>query len=165
MLVNLKVKEIPDLSKKSNANNQVTIYTDGACSGNPGIGGWGAVLIWRDIQKEISGWEQSTTNNRMELNAVINALKKLTRSSKVELYTDSQYVKQGITVWINKWLVNNWNNGKVKNQDLWIQLHQQSMNHQINWHWLRGHSGNSYNEQADQLARMAIKKFVNNSKI
>ncbi len=137
----------------------VTIYTDGACSGNPGPGGWGAILIYKNEQKEIFGGEIESTNNRMELTAVITALNTLKRESKVDLYTDSRYVVDGITKWIHNWKKNNWLTSakkQVGNKDLWLLLDQVSNDHNIVWHWVRGHDGNLYNEKADQLARQAI---------
>ena len=137
----------------------MTIYTDGACSGNPGPGGWGAILIYKNEQKEIFGGEIESTNNRMELTAVITALNTLKRESKVDLYTDSRYVVDGITKWIHNWKKNNWLTSakkQVGNKDLWLLLDQVSNNHDIVWHWVRGHDGNFYNEKADQLARQAI---------
>ena len=137
----------------------VTIYTDGACSGNPGPGGWGAILIYKNQQKEIFGGEQESTNNRMELTAVISALNALKRKSKVDLYTDSRYVVNGITKWIHNWKTNSWLTSakkRVENKDLWLLLDQVSDNHDIVWHWVKGHDGDNYNERADELARQAI---------
>jgi ribonuclease HI len=134
---------------------KVTIYTDGACSGNPGKGGWGAVLIYNNIEKEISGAEQTTTNNKMELTAPIEALKLLKQPCIVDIYTDSKYVKQGIEEWIHNWLKNNWrtaNKKPVKNADLWQSLYEQTQKHQVSWHWVKGHSGDKYNDIADELA-------------
>ncbi len=130
----------------------ITIYTDGACRGNPGPGGWGVVMMWRDKLKELSGFEEHTTNNRMELMAVIEALKSIKRGKSIHLYTDSQYVQKGISIWIKKWKVNNWNNGKVKNRDLWVQLLELDSKHNITWRWVKGHSGNKHNDRADALA-------------
>lgn len=133
------------------------IYADGACSGNPGPGGWGAILIWGDKIKEISGFEKETTNNRMELMAAIEALKQVKNPNvKIKLYTDSTYVMKGITSWIITWKKNNWNKGKVKNVDLWQTLDDISSKFNIEWYWVKGHNGNKYNEIADQLARNAI---------
>ena len=137
------------------------IWTDGACSGNPGPGGWGVLIKHKNIYKELNGGEAETTNNRMELIAVIKALKYLNINSKVIIYTDSQYVKNGITVWLINWKKNNWKNASnksVKNKDLWIQLNNQVERHTIHWKWLKGHSGNRYNEMADNLARKFIKE-------
>ena len=138
---------------------KVEIYTDGACSGNPGPGGWGAVLIWGDTIKEIYGGEPVTTNNRMELMAAIQALETLKRPRKVELHTDSQYVKNGITQWINAWKARGWKTaGKdpVKNEDLWKRLDQARLRHDVHWRWIKGHAGHEHNERADALARQAI---------
>jgi ribonuclease HI len=133
----------------------VTIYTDGACKGNPGPGGWGAWLAAGGHEKELWGGEALTTNNRMELTAVIEALKALKRASRVELHTDSQYVRQGITEWIHNWKRRNWktaDNKPVKNADLWRLLDDVAAQHQVAWHWVRGHDGNPGNERADRLA-------------
>jgi ribonuclease HI len=133
----------------------VTIYTDGACKGNPGPGGWGAWLAAGGHEKELWGGEALTTNNRMELTAVIEALKALKRASRVELHTDSQYVRQGITEWIHNWKRRNWktaDNKPVKNADLWRLLDDIAAQHQVAWHWVRGHDGNPGNERADRLA-------------
>ncbi len=142
--------------------NRVEIYTDGACSGNPGIGGWGAYLKYKDNVKELSGSAENTTNNRMELVAAIEGLKILKKSSKVNLYTDSVYLKDGITKWIFNWQKNNWKNANkkdVKNKDLWIQLLEVVNKHDINWIWVKGHEGNKGNEIADNLATSAISNF------
>ena len=137
------------------------IYTDGACSGNPGPGGWGAVIFdQEDNQKNISGSEKDTTNNRMELLAAIMALKRIKTNSEITIYTDSIYVKNGITEWIIKWKDNGWKNSNkklVKNKDLWIKLDNLCQKHQINWKWVKGHSTNKYNNLADELATQAIK--------
>lgn len=141
---------------------RVEAYTDGACRGNPGPGGWGAVLRFGDREKFLSGAETDTTNNRMELMAAIQALNALTRPCVVDLYTDSEYVKKGITEWIAKWRVNNWKNANkkpVKNFDLWQALDEAQARHQVKWHWVRGHSGHPENELADELARTAIDKM------
>jgi len=135
------------------------IYTDGACSGNPGPGGWGAVLIYPPHIKEISGSSPATTNNIMELTAVIEALKLVKNEKFIEIYTDSKYVISGITEWIKNWKKNNWRNAAkqaVKNQELWQELDQIVAQHSISWHWVKGHSGDKYNERADQLAVNAI---------
>lgn len=135
------------------------IYCDGACSGNPGKGGWGAILIWKDTTKEISGFEENTTNNRMELTAAIEALKVIKRNVKVEVYTDSKYICNGITNWIQKWKKNNWRskNKLIKNVDLWQELELLSSKLDVSWRWIRGHNGDVYNEKADKLATTAIK--------
>lgn len=138
---------------------KVTIYTDGACSGNPGPGGYGAVIMANDIIDDIYGGEPSTTNNRMEMRAVIEALTALPKSCEVELYVDSMYVKDGINSWMTNWKKNGWQTaaGKpVKNQDLWIQLDETTQKHTIHWHWVRGHDGNEFNERADNLARSGV---------
>ena len=139
--------------------NKITIYTDGACSGNPGKGGWGAVLIYRDKQKHLSGSAILTTNNKMELTAAIEALKAVKKSNYIELYTDSQYVKNGINLWIINWKKNGWktaNKKEVANKDLWIELDKYVTHHNITWFWVKGHSGNHYNEIADNLAVKAM---------
>jgi ribonuclease HI len=141
------------------SNKQVTIYTDGACKHNPGPGGWAAILICAATEKIITGQEEYTTNNRMELLSVINALNSLKYSCKVDLYTDSQYVKQGITTWLSSWKTKNWrtaSGGKVKNQDLWEQLDEAASNHKVDWHWVKAHNGNLFNERVDLLAKQAI---------
>jgi ribonuclease HI len=137
----------------------VDIYTDGACRGNPGPGGWAALLSAGAHEKEISGAENPTTNNRMELMAVIGALEALKRPSQVRLYTDSQYVRRGITEWLAQWKARDWKTADrkpVKNQDLWQQLEQAAARHRIEWHWVRGHTGVAGNERADALANAAI---------
>jgi len=137
----------------------VDIYTDGACRGNPGPGGWAALLLAGAHEKEISGAENPTTNNRMELMAVIAALEALKRPSQVRLYTDSQYVRRGILEWLAQWKARDWKTADrkpVKNQDLWQQLEQAAARHRIEWHWVRGHTGVPGNERADALANAAI---------
>ena len=137
----------------------VVVHTDGACSGNPGPGDWGAVLSFRGSDRELSGGEADTTNNRMELMAAIAALEALTRPCTVVLYTDSTYVKQGITEWIRRWKTNGWRTAAkkpVKNADLWQRLEAALAAHQVDWRWVKGHSGNEGTERADQLARDAI---------
>lgn len=139
--------------------NTVEIWTDGACSGNPGPGGWGAVLKFRKHEKELSGGEKETTNNRMELIAAIEALNSLNRPCKVKLTTDSVYVKDGITKWLATWKARGWKTAAkkpVKNQDLWVALDKATENHQINWAWIKGHAGHPENERADELARAGI---------
>lgn len=141
--------------------NVIEIYTDGACSGNPGPGGWGAILRWNGHEKELSGGEPETTNNRMEMMAVIAALKAMKRRSTIRLYTDSQYVKQGVEEWLEGWKAKGWKTaGKkpVKNQDLWMEIDALVEKHDITFHWVRGHDGHPENERADALARAAIKK-------
>ena len=137
----------------------VTIHTDGACSGNPGPGGWGAILKFGDVEKELKGGEAHTTNNRMELMAAISALEALKKPCTVDLYTDSQYVRQGITGWINGWKKNGWRTADkkpVKNVDLWQRLDAALKTHDVRWHWVKGHAGHDENERADQLARDGI---------
>ena len=138
----------------------VAIYTDGACSGNPGPGGWGAVLLYGEHRREISGASADTTNNRMELTAAIRALEALKRPSDVALYTDSTYVKDGITRWLPGWKAKGWRTASkspVKNRDLWEALDALVQRHDVSWHWVRGHAGNLENERADTLAREALK--------
>ena len=137
----------------------VVIYTDGACSGNPGPGGWGAILSFAGKEKELKGGELHTTNNRMELMAAISALEALTKPCDVDLHTDSQYVRKGITSWINGWKKNGWKTADkkpVKNVDLWQKLEAALKQHNVRWHWVKGHAGHPMNERADQLARDAI---------
>lgn len=134
---------------------QVVIYTDGACKGNPGPGGWGALLVYKGVERELWGGEANTTNNRMELTGAIEALKTLKRSCTVLLYTDSKYVMQGIEQWLPNWKRNGWKTSSkqpVKNADLWQALEIQVQQHQISWRWVKGHSGHPGNERADQLA-------------
>lgn len=137
----------------------VTIYTDGACSGNPGPGGWGAILIHSKGQKELKGGEASTTNNRMELMGAISALEALSKRCSVDLHTDSRYVMDGITKWVHGWKRNGWKTADkkpVKNVELWQRLDAANARHEVRWHWVRGHSGQPENERADQLAREGI---------
>ena len=134
----------------------VTIYTDGACSGNPGPGGWGVVLIYGEHERDLWGGERQTTNNRMELTAAIRALEALTRPCKVELHTDSQYVRQGITEWMPGWKARGWKTADkkpVKNDDLWRELDAARQRHEVSWRWVKGHAGHPLNERADALAR------------
>jgi len=141
----------------------VIIHTDGACSGNPGPGGWGAIIRDGDKIKEITGGEATTTNNRMELLAAISALESLPDGTPTELHTDSQYLKDGITKWMNNWKKNGWRTaGKepVKNVDLWKRLDEAARRHKISWHWVRGHIGHDENERADELAREGMKPFL-----
>jgi len=142
--------------------HDVTIYTDGACSGNPGPGGWGAVLISGEHRKELAGGEAATTNNRMEMTAAIEALKTLRSPSRVDLHTDSTYLKNGISEWLPGWKRNGWRrrSGKrwlpVKNVDLWKELDALTDIHEVRFHWVKGHSGHAENERCDELARSAI---------
>ncbi len=142
---------------------RVEIFTDGACSGNPGIGGWGALLRYKDIEKELSGGEENTTNNRMELTAVLEALKALKTTCNITLYTDSKYVMCGITEWLENWKKNGWKTSnkknEVKNIDLWQQLDEIIKNHQIRWVWVKGHNGHIENERVDTLARNEVAKL------
>ncbi|MER2605644.1 MAG: ribonuclease HI [Siculibacillus sp.] len=141
------------------ASNVVRIHTDGACSGNPGPGGWGALIEWRGRAKEICGGEPETTNNRMELMAAIAALETLTRPCEIELWTDSSYVKGGITSWIHGWKKNGWKTADkkpVKNVDLWQRLEAALERHEVSWHWVKGHAGHAENERADELARQGM---------
>lgn len=138
---------------------RVEIFTDGACRGNPGPGGWGALLRYAGKEKTLRGGERLTTNNRMELMAAISALEELKRPCKVELTTDSKYVMQGITEWLANWKKRNWKTASrqpVKNVDLWQRLDAATQRHEINWHWVRGHNGHPENERADELANEAI---------
>ena len=141
---------------------RVEIFTDGACSGNPGPGGWGAVLRWKGVEKELSGGERETTNNRMEMMAAIVALESLRRAVPVDLYTDSTYLRDGITKWIHGWKKNGWKTAakkEVKNQDLWQRLEEAMSRHRVAWHWVRGHTGHAENERADALAREAVARI------
>lgn len=141
--------------------NTIEIWTDGACSGNPGPGGWGALLVSGDNRKEIYGGEPQTTNNRMELMAAIEALTALKNASKVTLHTDSTYVKDGLTKWIHGWKKNGWKTAAkkpVKNQDLWQQLDAACARHDITWKWVKGHAGDEGNERADELARLGVEQ-------
>jgi ribonuclease HI len=141
----------------------VVVYTDGACSGNPGPGGWGAILISGAHRKEIKGGEASTTNNRMELTAAIAALEALKHPSRVDLHTDSEYVKKGISEWIRAWKARGWRTAArtpVKNADLWQKLDAARARHEVHWHWVRGHAGHDENERADELAREGMRPFL-----
>ncbi|MCS6764125.1 MAG: ribonuclease HI [Candidatus Protistobacter heckmanni] len=138
---------------------EVRIYTDGACKGNPGPGGWGALLVYGEHEKELFGGEPNTTNNRMELLAVIRSLEALKQPCKIEVYTDSQYVQKGISEWIKGWKARNWLTAArepVKNADLWRELDALRQNHEVSWHWVRGHNGHPGNERADQLANRGV---------
>ena len=145
------------------AKPRVTIYTDGACAGNPGPGGWGAILISAGHRKELSGGEAATTNNRMELMAAISALEALKRPSRVSLHTDSEYVQKGISSWIHGWKRKGWRTGagsQVKNVELWKRLEAAQLAHEVEWHWVRGHAGHAENERADELARAGMQQFL-----
>lgn len=138
----------------------VRLYTDGACSGNPGPGGWGVVMRWNGHEKELSGHEEDTTNNRMELTAVIKGLEALNKPCTVEVYTDSKYVQQGVTEWLAGWKAKGWKTAAkkpVKNQDLWQELDELQAAHKISYHWVKGHAGHPENERADSLATSAIR--------
>lgn len=142
-------------------SDKITIYTDGACLGNPGKGGWGAVLLYKEHCKKISGSAKETTNNRMEMQAVIEALRALKKSSQVVVYTDSKYVQNGISEWINSWKKNGWKNAAkkpIKNVDLWQELDLEAAKHHVEWKWVKGHNGDKYNEMADELACAAAAK-------
>jgi ribonuclease HI len=143
-------------------SDKVIIHTDGACSGNPGPGGWGAILQFGEHRKELKGGEPLTTNNRMELTAAIEALNALTRPCHVELHTDSQYVKNGVEGWIHGWKRNGWRTADkkpVKNAELWQALDAATDRHDISWHWVKGHNGHDLNERADELARMGMAPY------
>jgi ribonuclease HI len=141
----------------------VDIFTDGACSGNPGPGGWGVLLVFRGRERELTGGEPATTNNRMELMAAIQALEALKRPVRARLYTDSSYVKEGITRWIHNWKVKGWKTADrkpVKNVELWRRLDEALKHHEVEWHWVRGHAGHDGNERADALARQGMAPFL-----
>ena len=144
------------------ARKQVEVHTDGACLGNPGPGGWGALLRWREVERELSGGEPDTTNNRMELMAAIAALEALREPCDVILTTDSQYVRQGILEWLANWIRRGWKTAggdPVKNRDLWERLQAAAAPHAVDWRWVKGHNGHPENERVDQLARIAAEKF------
>lgn len=145
------------------ASGEVIVHTDGACSGNPGPGGWGVILEWNDHRRELKGGEPHTTNNRMELMAAIMALETLKRPCTVHVHTDSQYLRDGITKWIFSWKRNGWKTADkkpVKNQDLWQRLEAATHKHKIHWKWIKGHSGHEENERADELANRAIDEML-----
>lgn len=147
------------MTDPATAPDIVEIYADGACSGNPGPGGWGAVLRWRGHEKELNGGEPDTTNNRMELMAVIESLRTLKRPMTIDVYTDSTYVQKGMTEWIWGWRRNNWRTADkkpVKNADLWQMLDAEARRHTVRWHWVKGHAGHPENERADALARAGV---------
>ncbi len=142
---------------------KVSIYTDGACRGNPGPGGWGVLLRYGKHEKKLKGSENLTTNNRMELMAAIKALENLKEACDIDLYTDSQYVQKGITEWMANWKKRNWKTAgkkEVKNMDLWHELDSQIARHEIRWHWVKGHSGHPENDLADELANLAIDELI-----
>jgi ribonuclease HI len=144
----------------------VEIFTDGACSGNPGPGGWGAVLRYGDVEKEMNGGEPQTTNNRMELMAAIMAIEAVKRPCEIHLHTDSEYLRNGIMTWIHSWKARGWKTADkkpVKNVDLWQRLERAIATHDVHWHWVRGHSGHKENERADELARLAIRQMRDTS--
>ena len=148
----------------ANENDMVEIFTDGACSGNPGPGGYGAILKHNRNEKEISGFVPQTTNNRMEMMAVIEALRQLKRPCKIDIFTDSAYVLKGMTEWMPGWIRKNWVNSKKKpvlNRDLWQELLRLSQPHKIEWHWVKGHNGHPENERCDELARNAVRDCTN----
>ena len=141
----------------------VEVHTDGACSGNPGPGGWAAILRWQDRERELSGGDPLTTNNRMELMAAIQALEALKKPCKVELHTDSQYVMKGITEWVRGWKARGWKTAAkdpVKNEDLWRRLDEARQRHDVDWRWVKGHAGHELNERADELARRGMKEAI-----
>ena len=145
--------------------NIVEIFTDGACKGNPGPGGWGAVLRYQGKEKELSGAELNTTNNRMEMQAAISSLNHLSRPCQVKLTTDSEYLRKGITEWVVKWQKNGWRTADkkpVKNADLWQELLVAVERHQVEWHWVKGHNGHPENERADVLASQAVEELIRN---
>ena len=145
--------------------SSVYLYTDGACKGNPGVGGWGVLLRYGSHEKELYGGETHTTNNRMELTAIIAGLSTLTRPCEVVICTDSQYVKNGMESWIHSWKRNGWQTASkkpVKNEDLWKQLDEQVKRHQVTWTWVKGHSGHPENERADALANLGVEDILNN---
>ncbi len=147
------------MSNSEQSGQAVVLYTDGACRGNPGPGGWGVLMQYGAKRKELFGGEDQTTNNRMELMAAIAGLEALKRTCQVDLYTDSQYVRKGITEWIHGWKKNGWKTSAkkdVKNRDLWQRLDESIARHRVNWHWVKGHAGHPGNERADALANMGI---------
>lgn len=145
---------------KTHPASLVRIYTDGACEPNPGPGGWAALLRWDGQEKTLTGSERDTTNNRMELTAALQALKALGQPSRVEIFTDSEYLKRGVTEWLPGWRARNWRRrgGELKNVDLWKALDAILRQHQVNWHWVRGHAGHRENERVDSLAREAMRR-------
>ncbi|HEY3145822.1 MAG TPA: ribonuclease HI [Dongiaceae bacterium] len=149
-------------AKAPSSKKIVEIFTDGACSGNPGPGGWGAVLRYGEVEKEMNGGEPATTNNRMELMAAIMAIEAVKRPCEIHLHTDSEYLRQGITTWIHSWKARGWKTADkkpVKNVDLWQRLEAAIETHDVHWHWVKGHAGHIENERADELARLAIRQM------
>ena len=145
------------------ADKVVDLYTDGACKGNPGVGGWGVLMRYGEVEKTLCGGEAQTTNNRMELMAVIQGLKALKRTCKVRVHTDSQYVQKGISEWLANWIRKGWKTAggsAVKNQDLWQALAEESRRHDVEWHWVKGHAGHAENERADALANEGVRKVM-----
>jgi ribonuclease HI len=150
------------MSGKDSSKKIVEIFTDGACSGNPGPGGWGAILRYGGTEKELNGGEPATTNNRMEMMAAIMAIEAVKRPCEIHLHTDSEYLRQGITTWIHGWKARGWKTADkkpVKNVDLWQRLEAAIETHDVHWHWVKGHSGHVENERADELARLAIRQM------
>lgn len=153
---------MPEHTEES-GDRVVDLYTDGACKGNPGVGGWGVLLRYGQVEKALSGGEQETTNNRMELMAVIQGLKALNRPCKVRVHTDSQYVQKGISEWLPNWVKRGWKTaggGAVKNRDLWQALAEESARHHVEWYWVKGHAGHAENERADALANEGVRKIM-----
>lgn len=151
------------MSISTGGEDLIEIYTDGACSGNPGPGGWGALLIYKGVEKELCGGEQLTTNNRMEVMAAIEALKALKRTSHARIHTDSIYLRDGITKWIHGWKRNGWRTADkkpVKNMELWKELEEATTLHQVQWAWVKGHAGHPENERADALARQGMTPYL-----
>lgn len=149
------------MTETSSVESIVELYTDGACSGNPGPGGWGCILRFKGVEKELYGGENPTTNNRMEMMAVLSGLNALTRPCAVAVYTDSEYVKKGMTEWLRGWKARGWKTADkkpVKNDDLWKALDEAAGRHRVTWHWVRGHNGHPENERADELARRGSKE-------
>ncbi|MFV1851517.1 MAG: ribonuclease HI [Thalassospira sp.] len=149
------------MTSNTGGANHVEIYTDGACSGNPGPGGWGAILRFKGVEKELSGGDPETTNNRMEMMAAISALEALKRPCVIDIYTDSSYVRDGITKWIFGWQKRGWKTADkkpVKNVELWQRMLEALRPHKVEWHWVKGHAGHPENERCDELARMAVPK-------
>ena len=154
--------ERPGRAGADDPPRRVVIYTDGACSGNPGPGGWGAILRYNGVERELSGGEPLTTNNRMEMRAAIEGLNALKRPCAVDLYTDSQYLKQGMTTWLQAWKQRGWrtaDNKPVKNEELWRALDEAAARHQVTWHWVRGHADDPLNHRVDALAVAALQQF------